>query len=77
MSGGGQESYLAQCPFYHRDKNETLVCEGVEEDSTINLVMSNKEKRKGYQSEYCNANWQNCLIARVLLAKWEEEEKTG
>lgn len=70
----GCESHYVQCPFYHRQRDTSIVCEGVRAGSTINIVLNNRSARNGYQKDFCHRNWQNCLIAKALMSKYEEAD---
>lgn len=69
---GRHESWLVKCPFYHGEKDSTVTCEGSIKNSTINIVLSNRTAKNGYQKDFCRRNWQNCLIAKALMDKYKE-----
>lgn len=68
------ESKYAVCPFYRRNETNRIVCEGVDETNTINLVFTSRSEWREYEKTYCNimGNYKNCLICQMLTAKEEE-----
>ena len=67
-------SYIAAdvvCPFYCRDQDNYITCEGVEDDTRIHLVCENKKKRYAYQRRYCCEDFHNCRIASMLWGKYQ------
>lgn len=65
-------SKYAKCPYYHRNDDNRICCEGVKSSNTINLVFGDPRKLKEYGIRYCNDvnNYQNCLICKALNLKY-------
>ena len=66
-------SYIAAdvvCPFYRRDQDNYITCEGTDESNRINLVCANKKMRYAYQHKYCCKDYKKCLIASMLIDKY-------
>lgn len=67
------ESYLSKdtkCPYYRKDVQNKIVCEGIDEDGTIHINFSTTRKRAAYQKIKCCANYKACPIAQILDRKW-------
>lgn len=54
----------AQCPFYRMEEPNTIHCEGVIPDSTIQLYI--KKAPAKYRLRYCCGDWKCCPIAKML-----------
>ena len=67
------------CPFYRRNDTNRICCEGVDKSNTINLVFESKEKTLDYERVFCNdiVKHKDCLICRMLMEKWSEEDGKG
>lgn len=65
-------SKYAKCPYYHRNDDNRICCEGINKSSTINVVFGNPKKLKEYGFTYCNDmdNYKNCLICQALNTKY-------
>lgn len=64
----------AKCPFYKRNSNSIIVCEGVEYDSTIHLSFATEKSGTDYKMFYCDARYERCPVYRMLLGKYEEDD---
>ena len=64
-----------KCPYYHNLDPNRIVCEGLYEGNTINLVFELPEERKRYMNEYCNSIFgcRDCFIHMMLNQKYEED----
>lgn len=67
--------YVA-CPYYRKNEQNRIVCEGVDPTNTISLVFECKEKLLEYQRNYCNdiLAHRDCRLCMMLTEKWEEEK---
>lgn len=69
------ESYISKnvrCPFYRKEKQNKISCEGVTKESSLNLIFPSIEKRKHYEERFCCADYKRCYIAHMLIDKWEK-----
>ena len=66
-------SKYAACPFYRRNDDNRICCEGTSSANTINIVFGDQHKLKEYGVRYCNDinNYRNCLICKALNSKYE------
>ena len=72
------ESYISKnvlCPFYHKETQNKISCEGVSKDSSLNVIFTSIEKRKNYEKRFCCADYKQCYIVRMLLEKWDDKTK--
>ena len=58
------------CPFYKGHMDDHIICEGVNEDSSIHNVFNKKKDTDGYKSYFCVNNWEQCLISKILYSKY-------
>ena len=66
-------SKYAQCPFYHKEDQRKLFCEGVEKGTAIQLSFDTNVHHKDYKQELCcSPNWKDCRIAKMLEEKYGE-----
>ena len=67
-------SKYAVCPYYSRNSDNKIRCEGVDETNTINLVFESKTDLKAYERRYCESlnGYSLCRICRMLDEKWKE-----
>ena len=63
-----------KCPFYHNNDSNRIVCEGLCEGNTINLVYENQADRRRYMNEVCNSilGCRDCPVYIMLVQKYEE-----
>jgi hypothetical protein len=64
-----------KCPYYHNNDANRIVCEGLCEGNTINLVYESQADRKQYMKDVCNSilACRDCPIHILLDQKYEEE----
>lgn len=65
-------SKYAVCPFYHRNDDNRICCEGTDERNTINIVFEGKNQLKEYSVIHCNSieGCKSCLIYKALDTKY-------
>ena len=69
---------LPECPFYIRDSDRSVVCEGLIEHSVMTMTFKRSARKKAFcEKTCCSMDYGNCPIAKVLFAKYEEEESYG
>ncbi len=66
------ENVLVICPFYKRESQQVIYCEGVNEKSVIHLAFARKEDCRMYEKQFCRKDWQQCMIAETLDKKWRD-----
>lgn len=62
-------SFEAQCPFYKEEDRNIIYCEGVTEGSRIHNAFSRGAEK--YKKEFCCDRWKECMISKMLWAKYE------
>ena len=69
------ETAHVKCPFYRKHDANRIVCEGLAECNTINLVYGNQADRMKYMVNVCNDTLESrdCPIYIMLMQKYEEE----
>ena len=73
MSGGSMWCCKVECPFYKRDDQNNIYCEGVAEDSTLITRFRFKKGRDQQMRIFCCEHYKKCEIYRMLMdAKYEE-----
>ena len=67
-------SKFVKCPFYHRHDANRIVCEGLVERNTINLVFESPTDKAKYLKEVCSdlLASRDCPIHMMLQQKYEE-----
>lgn len=61
----------AKCPFFISSGKKNVVCEGLSEDCSVNLMFVSEEKRCSYRKTYCNSEYKTCTMFKLLDAKYE------
>ncbi|MCM1544795.1 MAG: hypothetical protein NC110_05785 [Ruminococcus sp.] len=66
-----------KCPFFmiaskNTSKHKRLICEGVNQHTSLSLQFADEGKWKEYMTKYCNNGWSDCLIAKMLAEKYED-----
>ena len=69
------EAKFVKCPYYHNYDANRIVCEGLIERNTINLVFEIPEDRRQYMHTYCYGIFEcrDCPVHRLLDSKYEED----
>lgn len=69
----------AQCCFFDKTDKGYIQCEGIQEESHTRTLFHDIEdghplddKRKAYLQRYCNTNYKDCAIYKMLMEKYEE-----
>lgn len=69
-------SYMAKnvkCPYYGKEDDVKIHCDGVEEGTFIHLVFASPSMRRNYQLDVCCDDYESCPIAEAHRRKWEED----
>ena len=64
-----------RCPFYNSNSGTAKICcEGITDDSIIQMVWRTTEGRRFHYREYCCKRYICCEIYRMLMdCKYDEE----
>lgn len=65
---------FVKCPFYRNHDSNRIVCEGLSERNTINLVYESQPEQKKYMKDRCNSidGCRLCPIYGLLDRMWED-----
>lgn len=61
-----------KCPYYKGHTASGISCEGLTDDSIINLWFNSHKPKSCHMEAYCKKRYRYCEIARMLEAKYEE-----
>ena len=66
---------FVKCAFYHNHDSNRIVCEGLFEGNTINLVFEDQTERGLYMKEKCNSieKCRICPIHNLLDRKYSDK----
>lgn len=67
------ESPYVKCPYYHRNNGNMICCEGVDETTTLNLTFTSKKRINEYVNTYCNCDYKQCRVHKMLDEKWSDK----
>lgn len=64
------------CPFYRKEDNRSIYCEGIVPGSTIIFRFRGKKKFEIQHKTFCCGRYGYCEINRMLMeAKYAEEDQ--
>ena len=63
---------FAKCPFFLSSGRKNIRCEGVTDESAITLSFSSEDARNNFRRTYCNTDYEECALCKMLLAKYED-----
>jgi hypothetical protein len=66
------ESPDVKCPFYRKEDQYKVFCEGVVNASSINLNFPNTKEFRAYKGEHCNSKYYKCPIYNMLYDKYKD-----
>lgn len=63
---------FVKCPYYHDHDSNRIVCEGISQGNTINLVFGNQLERGQYMKDNCNTidGCRKCPLHGLLDRKY-------
>ena len=61
------------CPFYRRETELKITCEGITDDCLVSVQFFTKKKKDQHQRIFCNKNYPCCEVCQMLMSKYEEE----
>lgn len=59
------------CPFFRRDTDNSIECEGIIEDSTVTLVASG-DGIKQQEKLFCCSEFENCELYTAIAQKYPD-----
>lgn len=69
MSWTNQDAFV-KCPFYKRDYEKTIICEGAKEKQETKLEFAKRDDKRNYKQTYCDAAYSKCIYCRMLNSKY-------
>jgi hypothetical protein len=60
-----------KCPYYLREKQQRIICEGLGPGTSIHLVFGNQDDLKDYKQSYCMKCWQQCHLTKMQNRRYE------
>lgn len=67
----------AQCPFYQRSSNHSIICNGISDKSNLIVACKTKEERTRLKEIYCDKYYKICPIYMMLYKEYENEIQSG
>lgn len=69
------EDKFVVCPFYRKTDTNRIVCEGLCEGNTINLVYESRERKRQYMKNMCESieDCKKCPIYALLDGMYDEQ----
>jgi hypothetical protein len=59
-----------KCPYYHKDVDIRLVCDGITQDmTTVNLIFPSREKLLQHRRQHCSRCWDECPVKKAIDLK--------
>jgi len=69
MSYWGIGVVNTDCPFYLRESEKTITCEGVEEETMAKKEFKDRSQKEAFQKTYCFAGCKRCANAEAILKR--------
>ena len=64
------EDAYTLCPFYHKESKNSIICEGIDTDTT-NIIRFGIDK-KYYKNRYCRSRYEDCKLQKILMSKYTD-----
>lgn len=61
----------ALCPFFQTSGRKDIVCEGIQSGCVTKLVFSSERGRNRYRTRFCDTQYANCEICKLLERKYD------
>ena len=56
----------AICPFFRNSEQRKIVCDGITDECTTQLMFIKREARDLHRKVFCNRKYKNCEVFQVL-----------
>lgn len=63
----------AMCPYYRREEQRRLFCEGPEEGVELQLIFARPRAFVNHLRRYCCRDWDHCRVAEMLERKYDPQ----
>ena len=67
-------SNKALCPFYKEQDAQRIFCCGLEKNNNIHMAFGCVTQRKEWAGRFCNKDYEQCKLYRMLAEKDEENQ---
>lgn len=68
---GKKESWVedteVRCPFYRKETDTKISCDGVQEEHILHSVFQRKADQREYKATFCRGDWEDCPLSRMQL----------
>lgn len=71
-SGTNLDPARARCPFFRRSTNNSIICEGIVERSTMQWRFGRTQDRDLQFSVFCCKKFENCELHKAVLEKYQD-----
>ena len=61
----------AKCPFYQRNSERKIVCEGIIEGSVTVQEFDKRSDKEAHRNKYCDNQYSRCKIYDILQKKYK------
>ena len=63
------------CPFYQRESEYRITCEGISDGTVLSLGFSSCREKLSWQERYCcQFEYEHCPISKVIQKKYRDDE---
>lgn len=69
--GTNWRAALTLCPFYHEERERSIVCEGIPKNTTCSLCFPTAAEKREHKTQFCENDYKNCPYAKILYQKWD------
>lgn len=74
MKRGQYISKSALCPFYKREDQQMIICDGVYPNSSTHLAFGNASECLEYKRKHCRKDYNECEIYSMLEVVHYDEQ---
>ena len=62
------------CPFYIREREYKISCEGIQDTDGVSLFFATSEQREKWQETYCFDiyKYKRCPVAQLIFEKYKD-----
>ena len=68
-------SVTVKCPFFTREKDKIIVCEGMRKNCETIHSFKRKEEKEKYLKTFCSEEYCKCRMYKLLEGKYAEGSK--
>lgn len=71
-TGKNNAAVNAKCPFFCRDSEKQITCEGYLEGTNFSIKFQDEGKKDEYLKNYCMKYPNSCPINNIIESKYEQ-----